>query len=209
MENVQALNIDVINGTINPMPRLKDSGDDELWVNFESASHFNDTLTREHGRPVFEMMDYVKIIIPGDTTQVIHRPVRDSDKMRWPKQYAAYKIGGEQQKGYPLAEWPYVTRAQVDELAYFKIQTVEQLAHVSDVVSAKFMGLNQLRDKAKAYLEKMNDAEPNMRLAAEVAKKDEELSALRAQLETMNAAILELQETKPGGNRRSRNSEAA
>lgn len=207
MENVQALNIDVITGAVNPMPRLKDSGDDLLWVTFESASHFNDTKTRELERPVFEMMDYVKIIVPGDTSTIIHRPVRESDKQRWPKQYAAFKIGGEQQAGYPLVEWPYITRAQVDELAYFKIQTVEQLANVSDNIAQKFMGLNSLRDKAKSYLERMAGEEPNNRLAAEVAKKDEELNALRAQLQMQSEDIEALRQEM--NKKRGRNSEAA
>jgi hypothetical protein len=204
MERVQALNIDVITGAVNPIPKIKDSGDDTLWVTFESASHFDDVATREQGRPVFEMRDYIKIIIPGDTSQVIHRPVRESDKERFPNQWLAYQTGATQDKGYPLSEWPLITRAQVDELVYFKINTVEQLAHVSDATAQKFMGLNDLRTKAKVYLEKMAGEQPELRLQAEVMKKDEEIAALKQQMDRMNEAILELQ-TKRG----KRSSEAA
>lgn len=199
MEQVQALNIDVINGTINPIPKTKDQGDDQLWVMFESASHFNDTATRKEGRPIFEMMEYVKIIVPGDTTSIVHRPVREMDIERWPRQYQAFKLGREQQQGYPLSDWPYITRAQVDELAYFKIQTVEQLSTVSDAVAQKFVGINQLRDKAKAYLEQIKGEGPSAKLQAEIAQRDEQIQALQAQLEETMNAVRELQKTKKKG----------
>jgi hypothetical protein len=196
MERVQALNIDVITGSVSPMPKLKDAGDDLLWVQFESASHFNDVKTREQARPVFEMMDYVKIIVPGDQSSIVYRPVRDSDKERWPTQWAAYVNGKEQQAGYPLSEAPFLSKSQVDELLYFKVQTVEQLAGASDSVCQKFMGLNQLREKAKIYLEQLRGEEPNLRLQAEISKRDEENAALKAQLEQLSQAVAELQSRK-------------
>jgi hypothetical protein len=193
MEQVQALNIDVINGTINPVAKTRDAGDDSLWVTFEMASHFDGVATRETGRPIFKMEEYIKIVVPGDTTTVIHRPVRPGDMERFPRQYQAFKIGAEQQQGYPLSEWPHINRAQVDELAYFKIQTVEQLASVSDTVTQKFVGLNQLREKAKQYLERMNSEAPTAKLEAEIKNRDEQLSAQQAQIDALNEAIRELQ----------------
>lgn len=193
MQQVQALDIDVINGTINPVPRGKDPGDDSLWVTFESASHFNDVATREQGRPIFEMREYIRIIVPGDTSSIVQRPVRETDIERWPRQYQAFKLGREQQVGMPISEWNQVTRAQVDELRYFKIQTVEQLAAVSDATCQKFTGLNQLRDRAKVYLEQMRGEEPIIKMQAELASRDETIAAQQAQLEAMNEAIRELQ----------------
>lgn len=193
MENVRSLDVDVINGVVRPLQNLRDAGDDNLWVTFESASHFDDVMTREKGRPIFEMRDYVKIIIPGDSTTVIQREVRETDKARWPKQWLAYKSGQEQTQGTPLVEWTAISRAQVEELAYFKIQTVEQLAAVSDNVTQKFMGLNELRTKAKLYLEQVRGEEPLLRLQAEIATRDEREKALLAQMETMQSAIAELQ----------------
>jgi hypothetical protein len=199
MQQVQALNIDVLTGAVNPMPQVKDAGDEFLWVTFESASHFNDVATREQGRPIFEMRDYIKIIVPGDSTQVVHRPVRDTDKQRWPNQWLAFTTGKEQSIGFPLSEWPYLTRAQIDELKYFKIDTVEQLAHVSDTACQKFMGLKDLREKANTYLQQMKGEEPLARVLAEKAAREEENKALQAQIADLQAAVQQLLKKKPKG----------
>jgi hypothetical protein len=196
MERVQALNIDVLSGAVNPMPKLKDKGDEFLHVVFAQASHFDDVKTRDEQRPVFIMMDYITIMVPGDQTSVVHRPVRDSDKDRFPIQYAAFLNGKEQQVGFPLSEWPAITRAQCDELTYFKITTVEALANVSDTVKQKFMGLTQLSEKAKAWLAVRKGEEPAMQLAAAMAAKDEELNSMRAQMQMMQDALAELQKAK-------------
>lgn len=193
MDEVRSLDIDVLNGSIRPLAKVSDPGDDKLWVTFKSASHFDDVATRDKGRPVFEMRDYIQIIVPGDSTTVIEREVRETDKERFPKQWLAYKAGREQVQGTPLSTWNQITKAQVEELAFFRIQTVEQLAGVSDAVTQKFMGLNQLRDKAKLYLEQLKGEEPMLKLQAEIAQRDEREKALLAQMEEMREAIASLQ----------------
>jgi hypothetical protein len=212
MENVRGLNIDVLTGAVNPLTKLKDTGDDTLHVQFAQASHFDDVATRAEGRPVFVMMDYVTIIVPGDQTSIVHRPVRPSDLDRFPTQWAAFLNGKEQQVGYPLTEWPGVSRAQCDELSYFKITTVEALAGVSDSVCQKFMGINALRDKAKTWIAQRKGEEPALKLAAAVAQKDEELNALRASMAMMQEALEELkkaQEPKVKRTKRDPEEEAA
>lgn len=198
MERVQALNIDVLTGAVNPMPKVKDAGDDQLHVSFGMFSHFDDVKTRDAQRPIFEMAEYVTIMVPGDQNTIIHRPVRSIDMERFPRQYEAFKAGKEQQTGYPLSEWAGVTRAQADELAYFKIMTVEALAGVSDSVKQKFMGLGNLSEKAKIWLEQQKGEEPALRLQAEVIRRDEQISGLTAQLEQLQAAVAEMQKSKRG-----------
>jgi hypothetical protein len=207
MERVQALNIDVLTGAVNPMPKLKDAGDEHLHVIFAQASHFDDVKTRDEQRPVFTMMDYVTIMVPGDQTSIVHRPIRESDKDRFPLQYAAFLNGKEQQVGYPLSEWPAITRAQCDELTYFKITTVEALANVSDAVKGKFMGLTQLSEKAKAWLAVRKGEEPAMQLAAAMAQKDEELSSMRAQMQMMQEQMADLMKAKTKGKRKNEETE--
>jgi hypothetical protein len=196
MERVEALNIDVLTGSVNPMPKLKDAGDQFLHVVFAQASHFDDVQTRAEQRPVFVMRDYITIMVPGDQTSVVHRPVRDQDKDRFPLQYAAFLNGKEQQVGFPLVDWPAISRAQCDELMYFKITTVEALANVSDTVKQKFMGITQLCEKAKAWLAVRKGEEPAMQLAAAMAAKDEEMNAMRAQMQMMQEQIAEMQKKK-------------
>lgn len=192
MDTEQIRSIDVINGVINPLPSLADPGDKGLNVVFKMHSHFNDVRTREEGRPIFEMKEYIMITIPGDTTGNVFRPIREEDKLRFPEQWLRFKVGQEQVTGTPLTEWNQVTRAQCDELAYFKIVTIEQLANVTDGNAQRFIGLSQLRDKAKRYLEQVKDEAPAHKLEAELQTRDEKISTLENQLAQMEARIQEL-----------------
>jgi hypothetical protein len=175
-----------------PSPRVRDAGDDSLWVSFGMESHFNDVETRAQGRAVFEMKEYIKIIVPGDTTSIIFRPTRPTDYERFPNQYQAFKVGQSQQTGVPLKGWPHITPAQADELAFFKIVTVEQLASVSDVNAQKFPGLIQLRQKAQLYVDQAKSDAPFERVQAELAQRDEKINAQAAEMEMMRQAIAEL-----------------
>lgn len=196
-------NVDVMSGfdpttgemsSLRGMPMVTDPGDEKLWVKFAKQSHFNDVKSREEQRPCFEMRDYVTIMVPGDQTNIVNRPIRESDKFRFPKQWAAYQNGQSQEQGYPLTEWAQVSRAQCDELAYFKIKTVESLAHLPDNLAQKFPGISQLRDKARAYLEERKTAAPVDKLRGEIAKRDETINAMQAQMLQMQEQLITLQE---------------
>lgn len=211
MDAEQILSIDVINGTINPLPGIRDPGDAGLNVQFLEHSHFDDVQTREQGRPVFRMAEYIRITIPGNMNDNVFRPIRVTDMDRFPTQYAAYKLGRTQSVGIPLTEWPQISRAQVDELAFFKIKTVEELASVSDGNAQKFMGLNQLRQKAQLYLQTLKDEQPFATMQAELSTRDEKIDSLTSQLQQAMDAIKTLQEMniaraaeedKPRGRRR-------
>lgn len=157
-------------------------GDEKLVVRFEQYPHKNDAQTREEGRPIFEMTEYIKIMVPGDKDTVIHRPVREADKVRFSKQYERFRANLSQSTGFPLSEWPKVTRAQVEELAYFNIRSVEDLANVNDGVIGRFAGLVDLRRKAQEHLALLKEQAPMDKLQAELAKRDEQIAALTAQM---------------------------
>lgn len=192
MDAEQIRSIDVMTGQINALPNFTDPGDKGLNVTFKMHSHFNDVKTRSESRPIFEMAEYIMILIPGDTTSSVFRPVRHGDKERFPEQYLRFKAGQEQTQGTPLSEWNGVTRAQVDELSYFRITTVEQLAATSDANCQHFMGLSQMRDHARRYLKQMHDEAPIMHLQAQISAKDEEVNAMKAQLEQLQTLVARL-----------------
>jgi len=193
MENVRGLNIDVLTGAINPLPRTRDKGDDGLWVSFSNESHYSDVKTRDEGRPVFEMQTYIKIVVPGDATSIVFRPIRNEDKERFPQQYQAFLQGQSQIQGTPLKGWPHINAAQVDELSFYKIQTVEQLASVSDANAQGYRGLNELRTKAIAYLEQLKSEAPLMKVQAELASRDETIAALQNSLIEAQKAIARIE----------------
>lgn len=193
MDAEQIRSIDVLRGTINAIPDQIDPGDKALSVVFKLHSHFDDVKTREQGRPIFEMKEYIMITVPGDLTCNVFRPAFEHDHMRFPEQYMRFKVGQEQTIGTPLTEWNQITRAQCDELAFFRIQTVEQLASISDGNAQKFMGLSQLRDKAKMYLEQMKSEAPMLKVQAELSTRDEKISELQTQLTMMQEMMQKLQ----------------
>jgi hypothetical protein len=159
-------------------------GDDSLFVKFFLHPRENHSKSAEEGRPIFEDTEYIEITQPGNRDSVICRPASEMDKARFPRHYAAFKNRQDQpQQGTPLSQWPALTRSQVEELKFFNVHTVEQLASMSDTNAQKFTGLVQLRIQARAYLEEAAGQAASSKLAAELAKRDEEIAALKAQME--------------------------
>ena len=68
--------------------------------------------------------------------------------------HAAFKQRMEApEDGFALKDWAAITRAQVEELAFKNIKTVEQLASVADSSAVSIRGLTTLKQKAKAHIE--------------------------------------------------------
>ena len=101
------------------------------------------------GRPIFKDVEYVKIIVPGGSTSVVDKPVRDDDRNRFRAAYEKFKAGdSEQIVGTPLKEIPWLTRSQIEELAYLKVRTLENLAELNDNVCTSTPGMFDIKAKA-------------------------------------------------------------
>jgi hypothetical protein len=172
-------------------------GDEKLIVRFEDHPHLDDAASRDANRPIFKMMPYIKIMIPGDKDTQIHRPVREGDKTRFAKAWLAFQSGQSQVQGFPLSEWPKITRAQVEELKYFNIRTIEDLANVNDSQTHRFMGIHQLRDEARRHLELLKEAEPLNHVQAELKARDETIATMQAQIAALMARRSAEDETPP------------
>ena len=161
-------------------------GDENLYVSFFMHPLQNKGKTLEEGRPIFVDTEYVRIMVPGDKGNVVMREVREDDKRRFPTQYAAFKNDeAEIVEGTPLDKWNLVSAAQVEELKYFGIRTVENLANVTDTNAQKFMGINILRTKAREYIEAAATDAP-------IAQLQEELSTRDATIEEQGTLIADL-----------------
>ena len=177
-------------------------GDEKLWVTFYKRAVKDEEASLAEGRAIFKEVDYIRIVTPGDKDNIPDRPVRDapeySDKRRFAKQYAAYLAQQKQEEvsGTPLAAW-LANPAQVEELKYFGVHTVEQLAGLSDTHASKFMGINALRQKARDFIAAAKDGAPMVALRAEVEKRDEEVAALKAALDDQAKQLAELRKVIP------------
>lgn len=170
-------------------------GDENLFVRFYIHAHPNQIKTREAGRPIYEDREYVQIIQPGNKENIVIRPARDMDKQRFPKQYAAFKNKeGDYVEGTPLNMWPAMSPSQIEELKYYHIHTVEQIANLSDEKCQGMMGMVTLKNRARAYLEAAGISAEGEKLSARLDAMENENKLLKKQLEAVTAKLEEFEE---------------
>lgn len=131
---------------------------------------------------------YVRIMAPGDKTNIIDQPAREDHRQRFPRQWLYFQMqeneGSASQIGIPLAQWHRdypedINRDQVAELGILKFMTVEQLALASDSQLQRVgMGGVGLREKARQYLNRKNRADSS----AELEDTKKQLAELQAQM---------------------------
>jgi hypothetical protein len=164
----------------------REAGDKSVYVKFYIKPKENEQKTAEEGRPIYEDKEYVEIRTPGNTTNIVNRPVTDMDRKRFAAAYREFKAGAEEQmgSGTPLMEAPWITRSQVEELSYLRIRTLEQLAEVGDDVCTRVPGLFKLKARAKLMVAHAEKTAPFTQLQHE----NEEL---RNRLETLEKNLAE------------------
>jgi hypothetical protein len=126
--------------------------------------------------------------VPGDKTSVIDRIATEQDKQRFADRYAKWKSGqADAIVGTPLTALPGMNPVKIEEYKFFKIVTVEQLADANDNLGQKFMSFHSDKQKAKAFLEVAAGNAPIEKMHAELAKRDEEIETLKAQMAALMA----------------------
>jgi hypothetical protein len=173
-------------------PRNPYKGDEKLPVQFYMGCIPDDAATEKEGRPIYRDVECIKIYNSKDN--IIDRPVRDTDKKRWPGAYAAWKQSGESEPGASgtrLEHWPLMTRAQVEEYKFFKVFTVEQLAELPDSTVQKIMGAPKLKQLARLAVEAARGDAPFQRLQGEIEKRDGQIAELTAEVRRLTQIIEE------------------
>jgi hypothetical protein len=168
-----------------------------LIVVFEPFAVPDPEETAKQGRPIFREVDSVKIYTPGDRFSVIHREVWPVDKARFKKLWEDYKDGRKATtSGTPLEAAPFLTRSQVEELKFFHVRTVEALADLSDEASQKFMGINELRQRARDFIAIAKDSRITTTLRAEIDKREKENSNLQRIVKELGDRVEALSRSK-------------
>lgn len=180
--------------------------DARLHVTFFIKPFPNEWKSAQEGRPIFEEVTMIRIVTPGDSTNIIETPAREDHKQRFPKHWAYFERtqGQNLQTGTPLAQWPILGPAQVEMLKAMRFLTVEQIATASDDQIQKVgmgggMAPFALRDKARRFLMVAHDsaavdktAQEMEALKQEAAKKDEALALMQAQIAAMQEQMAKL-----------------
>lgn len=115
----------------------------------------NEAQSQVEGRPIFDVVPYLKMRFPGEGKSVVDRKVRDGDRNRFPRAWAAFEAGlAGLTSGTPIETMPLLGMDQVATLKYLGIITAEQLAEVPDSKLSQLGSSGQaLRDRAKAWLQ--------------------------------------------------------
>jgi len=137
---------------------------------------------------------FIRIIVPGDKTNIVEQMVRDDHKERFPRQWLYFQMKQNEQAGElpgtPLRTWAeadpeFINAGRLEELQILKFQTVEQVATASDSQLQRIgMGGSGLREKARLFLTQKNRADGS----AELEKTRQELDELKAQMAELIAA---------------------
>ena len=148
------------------------------------------------GREIYDEVEYITILSPGDPTNIIDRPVSDTDRKRYPQRYAAFKAGQSQEamSGTPLSSVPWMPANLAAEAKHQHIHSVEQLAAVSDEIVGRLgMGWHKLRQKARDFIEAAKGNAPieayRTALEQEQAKRkqlEDQLSKLAEQMDRLD-----------------------
>lgn len=158
-------------------------GDDNKMIAvFYKKAVANPAKSKAEGRPIFDAVDYVQIFQPGDRFTKVDRPVKDSDKARFPTKWNLYLQNKDQDAtGTPL---DYLFPGQpelVAELKAMRIHNIEQLRDLTDTNASRLQFGGALRDNARKYLE--------------AADKGKNFHALDAKLKDQSATIKEQSDT--------------
>jgi len=186
------------------------------------GQHFADTNQKR-----FDDVVMVEIFIKGSTKASISKKVFDKNNdpivlnmegetyLDWfPKAYKAFiREAGTEVDGTPLRNLAGIGPGQIMNLQAMGINTVEDIAELNDSVVVGEPGMLDLRKKAQAYFAVMNPeiAEKEKALQeAEQERKDEEIRAMREEVQQMKTALANatiIESTKKPRKRRKRNPE--
>ncbi len=188
----------------------RDPSDDQLLVKFFWHPEKDEKASTEEGRPIFREVEYIQIQVPGQKDTIVQRPAFAEDKERFPRHWAAFQNKEEMPvSGTPLDQWPRISRAQVEELKYFNIHTVEQLAELSDTNAQNFRAIQNLKREAVAYVEEAKGNAPMVKMAEELEARDNEIDTLKKQMAEMAEdlkAMRESDDSVPDSERRTKSS---
>lgn len=143
---------------------------------------------KENGMPEFIEKLYIEIKIKGNT-DVVDRPVNETDMMRFPREYAFFKNKEEKAKeGTPLNQFAFLTVPELDLCETKGIFTVEDLSNITKE-QAQDMNLTTAKELAIKFLQMAKDNKA-------IAKFEDEIKALKAENEKLKDELKALKESK-------------
>lgn len=157
-------------------------GDKNPFVSFFRGTRLNHAKTVMQGAPVYDPVDMIKIIKPGERDE-IHRMADEYDKMRYREQWRAYCDGIQAQiSGTPLETLLPANPELVATLKALKVYTVQQLSELGDAAVGNLQFGHDLRKKAQKYLAVAEKGVEYHRIQHETEEKDSRIRELEGRL---------------------------
>lgn len=154
----------------NPHPK-------EGTIKFFWGHRQNREKSEKENRPIYDMVEMIEISMQGERTV---RPVIEDDRTRYKNKYKIFVDESEEvQTGTLLDEWVCVTKAQIEELKFFKIRTVEQLAEAKDNCLPMY---KDIANKASDWLASAKSTRAQVTALTEKLRKAEEQIAKHADM---------------------------
>lgn len=167
---------------MNPTEQEVTYLEDGVIATFSIKPKLNNFIFETTGNKEFTNQEFVSIRIPGDKMTEVVEEVMPHHKHRFKNTYKAFKEGTSFDSGTPLVNFPDLDPATLEKLKYLGITTIEMLAGVNDSLLGN-IGSNgrELRDRAMRYI----DSSAKDRTSETILKQNEEIQAMKAQIEKL------------------------
>ena len=171
-----------------------------LVVTFHPQRVRNEFQSKAQNEPVYDNVDFVKILIPGNTKDLIDRPVQDADKERFPREWFNYVNRHEQQMaGTKLEDWGYLNDDRVGSFKALNVFTVEQLIHIPDVHLFRFgPDIRDIQGKAREFIanKAAGPTDTELQLIAQNEQLQQENAQLNERFDRLEQMMLDMQGDK-------------
>jgi hypothetical protein len=157
-------------------------------------------VATEEGRPIHKDAIFIKIQHPGETLNIIDRPVNDSDKQRFRTQWSNFVHDRTQvPEGTPIDLLFPNHPAVADNLRGFGVFTIEQCAGLSaTAIDTIGRGAQEYKTRAQRYLDMANKGQSFHVLQKQIELKDQEvrimqqtINSLKSQLESLTIKLVD------------------
>lgn len=182
------MSTDTIDFQMNFEDAQQAEADKKLFVVFYREAIKNETKSVEAGRPIFDEVDLIKIMFPGQRDTVVAR-VNEHYKYRFAAQWDRYSRGMDQSSsGTPLSQLGWMSMAQIAEYKALNCHTIEQLVGMPDAAAQRFMGYHGIKQRAQQYLDMAKGLAPLTAMEEQLQKRDAQIAELEAKVATLLAA---------------------
>lgn len=175
---------------------VQHGSDRNLIVEFYTDAEHQAYESQLAGHAIYKDVDMIRIRTPGINGNTFERKVKlkgdvssPGDPDRFPAQWRAFKEQQEQRPdGFPIEQWPVLSKSMVLNLKAQGIHVLEQIAGLPDV-NLGILGMEgrRLRDLAKAFMEQGKNQGA---LSAALAERDR----FREDLEALKLAVASLKD---------------